>query len=244
MCTQHSNSRDSNTVAVTDLDQMIVSAGEDGKTTVETIQAEIVRRICFLDYPPGCQLKEADLAEEFGVSRTPVRDAISRIKHLGLIETRNGVGTVVVALSSDQVRQVYEMRLQLATLIGEMPHEPITEETRQRATELLVAAKTLKDSFDPKLYVALNHQLHNLIAGLIGNSLLKSFWQQAYYQAASTWYHIATAANDVTADALVSELQDINEALGEDDVAAVGYIQRIHIGYGFQRIKRHLLSGS
>lgn len=231
------------TAVTTDLDQMIVITGEDGKTSVESIQAEIVRRICFLDYPPGCQLREADLAKEFGVSRTPVRDAISRIKHLGLIETRNGVGTVVIALSGDQIRQVYEMRLQLATLISEMPQEPITEETRQRAAELLVAAKTLKDGFDPKLYVALNHQLHNLIAGLIGNTLLKSFWQQAYYQAASTWYHIATSAKEVTAEALVSELQDINEALTEGDVAAVGYIQRIHIGYGFQRIKQHVLSG-
>lgn len=220
---------------------MTLLADEDGRPSVETIQAEIVRRICFLDYPPGCRLKETDLAKEFGVSRTPVRDAISRIKHLGLIETRNGVGTVVAALSGDQIRQVYEMRLQLATLIGEMPHEPITAAIRQRAEELLADAMSLKGSFDPKLYVALNHKLHNLIADLIGNTLLKSFWRQAYYQAASTWYNIATAANDVTAQALVSELQDINEALREGDVAAVGYIQRIHIGYGYKRIRQHLL---
>lgn len=227
---------------MTNSDQLNSFAGEDGKTSVEAIQAEIVRRICFLDYPPGCQLRESDLAEEFRVSRTPVRDAISRIKHLGLIETRNGVGTVVVALSGDQIRQVYEMRLQLAALISEMPQQPITAAIRQRAAALLVDALTLKDDFNPKLYVALNHQLHNLIVDLIGNTLLKSFWQQTYFQAASTWYKLATVANDDTADALVSELQDINEALSEDDAVAIGYIQKIHIGYGYKRIRRHLLS--
>ncbi len=41
--------------------------------------------------------------KSFGVSRTPVRDALSRISHLGLIETRNGVGTVVVALTETQI---------------------------------------------------------------------------------------------------------------------------------------------
>jgi len=216
-------------------------AGADGKTSVEAIQAEIVRRICFLDYPPGCQLRESDLAEEFGVSRTPVRDAISRIKHLGLIETRNGVGTVVVALSDEQICQVYEMRLKLATLISDMPQEQITAATRKRAAALLVDALALKDDFDPKLYVALNHELHNLIVDLIGNALLKSFWQQTYFQAASTWYKLATVA-DGTADALVSELQDINEALGENDASAIGYIQKIHIGYGYKRIRQHLLA--
>jgi len=222
-------------------DQMTSFAGTDGKTSVDAIQAEIVRRICFLDYPPGCQLRESDLAEEFGVSRTPVRDAISRIKHLGLIETRNGVGTVVVALSGDQIRQVYEMRLKLATLISDMPQEPITEAIRRRAAALLVDALALKDDFDPKLYVALNHKLHNLIVDLIGNGLLKSFWQQTYYQAASTWYQLATAA-DGTADALVSELQDINEALAEEDTSAIGYIQKVHIGYGYKRVQQHLLA--
>jgi len=224
-----------------DPDQMTPLAGADGKTSVEAIQAEIVRRICFLDYPPGCQLRESDLAEEFGVSRTPVRDAISRIKHLGLIETRNGVGTVVVALSDEQICQVYEMRLKLATLISDMPQEQVTAATRKRAAALLVDALALKDDFDPKLYVALNHELHNLIVDLIGNALLKSFWQQTYFQAASTWYRLASVA-DGTADALVSELQDINEALGENDASAIGYIQKIHIGYGYKRIRQHLLA--
>jgi len=224
-----------------DPDQMTPLAGADGKTSVEAIQAEIVRRICFLNYPPGCQLRESDLAEEFGVSRTPVRDAISRIKHLGLIETRNGVGTVVVALSDEQICQVYEMRLKLATLISDMPQEQVTAATRKRAAALLVDALALKDEFNPKLYVALNHELHNLIVDLIGNALLKSFWQQTYFQAASTWYKLASVA-DGTADALVSELQDINEALGENDASAIGYIQKIHIGYGYKRIRQHLLA--
>lgn len=215
----------------------------DAKHTVEAIQAEIIRRICFLDYPPGCQLKEAELAVEFGVSRTPVRDAISRIKHLGLVETRNGVGTVVIALSAEQIRQVYEMRQQLATLIGALSPRSVTDEDVARCSELLDAAIALQCNFDARRYIELNDRLQNLIADLIGNEVLKSFWLQAYYQAASTWYRVVARVEAEAARSLVQELTEMKEALGQGDIAAVGYLQRVQIGYGYRRIKTSLLPG-
>lgn len=212
------------------------------KTSVQSIQAEIVRRICFLDYPPGCQLKEAELATEFGVSRTPIRDAISRIKHLGLVETRNGVGTVVVTLSEEKIKQVYEMRLQLATMIGEMSPKPVVDYDKERIATLLDAAISLEQNFNARQYVELNDRLQTLIADLIGNTLLQSFWRQAYYQAASTWYSVAMRAGAEVATSLVQEISDLKEALNRDDIVAVGYVQRIQIGYGYQRIRKHLFT--
>ncbi|MDG2341266.1 MAG: GntR family transcriptional regulator [Paracoccaceae bacterium] len=212
------------------------------KSTVDTIQSEILQRICFLDYQPGDQLKEAELAAEFGVSRTPVRDAISRISHLNLVETQNGVGTVVVALTAAQIRYVYDVRLELAALIGTMSPRAITQGDREAALVLLQEAQTLRDHFDPRRYIEVNHRLHGLIASLIGNSVLQSFWWQTYYQAASTWYRVGNQMGTEVAQALVAELEDINTALKHGDVAAIGFIQRTHIGYGYQRIKTHLLS--
>ncbi len=215
-------------------------ASPDGKTTVETIQNEIIRRICFLDFPPGAQLKEAELAEEFGVSRTPVRDAISRIKHLGLVETRNGVGTVVIQLSEAQIKHVYDMRLHLATLIGTLSPRDVTPSDLARISDLHRAAVALAADFDARGYVELNHQLQSLIADLIENPLLRSFWLQAYFQAASTWYRVAAHAGDEAARALVQEIAELNDALCNGDVGAVGFVQRVHIGYGYQRITRYL----
>lgn len=212
------------------------------KSAADTIQKEILRRICFLDYRPGDQLKEAELAAEFGVSRTPVRDAISRISHLGLIETRNGVGTVVVALSATQIRHVYDMRLELAALIGTLSPRQITRADRDAGVRLLRDAQALCPDFDARRYVEVNHRLHGLIAGLIGNDALQSFWWQTYYQAASTWYEVAHRLGPEVAQALVAELKDIATALDFGDVAAIGFIQRTHIGYGYRRIETHLLS--
>ncbi|KIC21080.1 MULTISPECIES: GntR family transcriptional regulator [unclassified Leisingera] len=212
----------------------------DRKPGVEDIQRLILKRICFLEYTPGDRLKEAELAKEFGVSRTPVRDAISRINHLGLVETINGVGNVVMELPPQKIAQVYEMRLHLAALIGATTPAQIEESHQDRARDLLQQAHLLGDQVDSRQYVIVNDQLNTLISDLIGNSVLRSFWTQAYYQAASTWHRVVDRAGAEVADALVAELVDLENALAENDILAVGYIQRIHIGYGYARIKKFM----
>lgn len=201
------------------------------------IQQVLIERICLLHYSPGDQLKEADLAREFGVSRTPVRDALNRISHLGMIESRNGVGTVVVGLTAEQIRHVYEIRLELACLIGKLsPILPTS--THLTALQCLVErARALKTSFDGQEYILANHELHQIIASMIGNETLRTMWLQTYVQAASTWFRVARGRESEVADALLEELTDLVTAVRHGDIEAVGYIQRIHIGYGFARIR-------
>ncbi|KIC14118.1 GntR family transcriptional regulator [Leisingera sp. ANG-DT] len=210
------------------------------KPGVEDIQHLILKRICFLDYTPGDRLKEAELADEFGVSRTPVRDAISRINHLGLVETINGVGNVVMELPPEKITHVYDMRLHLAGLIGATAPAQVEGSHLERARGLLAQAHQLGGQVDSRQYVIVNDQLNTLISDLIGNSVLRSFWTQAYYQAASTWHRVVDGAGPEVADALIAELVDLETALAERDIQAVGYVQRIHIGYGYARIKKYL----
>ena len=212
----------------------------DRKPSVEDIQDLILKRICFLEYIPGDKLKEADLAQDFGVSRTPVRDAISRINHLGLVETINGVGNVVMQLSPEKITHVYDMRLYLAELIGATAPAEIEDSHIERLRVLLDQARQLSAQVDSRQYVLVNHQLNTLISDLIGNSVLRAFWIQAYYQAASTWHRVVDCAGAEVAEALVAELVDLETALVERDVRAVGYLQRIHIGYGYARIRKYL----
>lgn len=60
--------------------------------------------------PPGIRLSEAALAEQFGVSKTPVREALLRLMAVGLVETEGSRGTRVVTPSRDRIRYAYEVR--------------------------------------------------------------------------------------------------------------------------------------
>ncbi len=62
---------------------------------------------------PGTRISEPSLAEQLGISRTPVREALQRLSQEGLVELTPARGARVRVLSADQVREVYEVRAML-----------------------------------------------------------------------------------------------------------------------------------
>ncbi len=59
---------------------------------------------------PGTRIRETDIAEEFGISRTPVRDAIRRLENDGLIVHLPHQGAVIKKLDHREIMEMYEMR--------------------------------------------------------------------------------------------------------------------------------------
>lgn len=62
------------------------------------------------DYPPGARLLESDLAARFGVSRTPVREALRRLESQGVVTHEPRKGAVVARLDYDQLGELYAVR--------------------------------------------------------------------------------------------------------------------------------------
>src|SRR5438045_8251938 len=90
----------------------------------ERIYRTIRDRICLIEYEPGRRLAEEDLAREFGVSRTPVRRVLARLESEGLLESRHGVGTFVIDVDLDALLPVYQLRMELAGLMGKLDPLP------------------------------------------------------------------------------------------------------------------------
>ncbi|MGO1119178.1 GntR family transcriptional regulator [Rhodovibrionaceae bacterium A322] len=208
------------------------------KATAEEIYVTLRDRICLLSYPPGLILRETELAEEFGVSRTPLRAVLQRLAHGGLIESRDGVGTVVTDLDDQQVYDIYQMRLKIAEMIGSLAPHPLTSAHAQTADALRSRAAVITQSFDLQEYWQINHDLHGLISKIIGNQALRQMWDHFYFQAARIWYRHVRDNSEGVARALEAELQDVTRAMSENDPVALGYVQRNHIAYGFKRLQQ------
>ncbi|MDQ1624054.1 MAG: hypothetical protein QOH19_2472 [Actinomycetota bacterium] len=80
----------------------------DGESIFQTLRSEILSGM----HPPGTAVRETSLAERFGVSRTPVREALSRLQQEGLLE-RVARGLQVPQVDPQQVIQIYDMRILL-----------------------------------------------------------------------------------------------------------------------------------
>jgi DNA-binding GntR family transcriptional regulator len=77
----------------------------------EPIAAALRRAIILGELAPGLHLEELGLAEKFGVSRIPIREALTRLEHEGLVAIEPRRGAFVIGMSLDEVHDIYEFRL-------------------------------------------------------------------------------------------------------------------------------------
>jgi DNA-binding GntR family transcriptional regulator len=207
------------------------------RTDPACIHDTLRERICLLVYPPGSVLREADIATEFGVSRTPVRGALQRLAQAGLIVSRDGVGTIVTEPEFDELRDIYLMRLEIAALIGRMRPEPLGPDHLTAADLLAGRAAAIVERFDSTEYWRINHDLHFLISRIIGNLALRGIWDELYFQAARMWYRHARTDPAGVAEDLAAEIGETCRAIALDDPVALGFVQRNHIAYGLKRLE-------
>ena len=210
----------------------------------EEIYDQIRRRIGLLDYPPGTLLREGELASEFGVSRTPMREILHRLAFEGLVETKNGVGTIVTSLEPAYCKDIYELRLKLAEMVGELSPRPVQASQVAAVERLLGQAHALRGHRDHRAYWELNHELHFIIRELIGNEALRQLWDQYYFQVTRLWLRQVEAIWDEVVEEFAAEVAEVLRALKAGDVRAVGYVQRNYIALGMRRVLHELEAGA
>ena len=98
-----------------------------GEALVDRLAAAIHARVLAGDIPTGSRLRQESLATEFGVSRTPVREALRKLQADGVIELEPNRGAVVRGPSGREVREAYEVRAELEGLAAEHIRDMIEE---------------------------------------------------------------------------------------------------------------------
>lgn len=195
-------------------------------------------RICLLDYPPGSRLGEEALAEEFGISRTPLRRVLGRLEAQGLVQAVQGVGTIVTNVDIDGLAQVYQLRMELAELIGKLSPVPPDGETLEIFRELYARSRTLVEQPDPRDFARLNMDFFHALMRLTDNEPLREISERLYYQTTRIWLKSIPGMNLADEIAVFSrEVADILEAVELGDLEAAGHIRRSHISMSFTRLK-------
>lgn len=85
----------------------------NGRRIADWIYDSIRQGILAGELPPGHRLRQTDVAQEFDVSHTPVREAIARLASEGLVTLRPHRGAEVNRLDPAEIREIYELRLVL-----------------------------------------------------------------------------------------------------------------------------------
>jgi DNA-binding GntR family transcriptional regulator len=137
---------------------------EHPSTVVDTIRDAIANG----DFAPNQRLVEAELSEQFGTSRTAVRNALVQLASEGLVERIQNRGARVRAVSLEEAIEITEVRMALEGLCAARAAERATDEDRRRLREIGERMREAVASGDVLGYSDLNKQLHDLIVTVSG----------------------------------------------------------------------------
>lgn len=139
------------------------------------IYADVLKRILRGDLKPGERLVETQLADQYSVSRTVIREVLFMLTRDELVDRRHNQGTYVVSFTPDDVEDLYEIRknleiLALRTAVPAMPLEPLFDfERKLRALAGKPAVQTSAE------HAAIDLALHGFIFSHCRNRRLVSY---------------------------------------------------------------------
>lgn len=197
-------------------------------------------RICLLDYPPGTRLSEEGLAAEFGTSRTPLRRVLVRLESEGLLQSVHGVGTFVTDVEIGELEQTYQLRTELAELLGVLAPNPPEPALWDRLQLLSAEVRALAEAPDARRFAELNMEFFHEFHGITANIPLRDICERLFLQTSRIWLKSMAAAQiDVAAEVRIfaDEIDEVLRALAIGDVRSAALIHRTHISMSYARMR-------
>ena len=120
----------------------------------------------------GTSLGEISISLRLGVSRTPVRGALHRLSEDGLVEILPNRGAVVLGINSEDLIDIYHIRMRLEGLASASAAERISEEDLTKLSDAVELAEFYINKKDTEHLKELDTQFHSIIYRASGNRLL------------------------------------------------------------------------
>lgn len=216
-------------------------------TLVDRLAAEIEARVLSGGVPPGARLRQEALAAEFGVSRTPVREALRKLQATGIVELLPNRGAVVRGPSAREIREAYEVRAELEGLAAELATRRITDGDllRLRESEALLRRSmatpraTARGRADERAWVRANDLFHEAILDAAANERLSATIAELHrsFPRDLTWS--ALAGNSRLLEENVEQHRAVLEAIERGDAAEARRRMVAHVRSAGEFVTHH-----
>lgn len=142
---------------------------ERPENLTDLVFAAIRRRLVDASLPPGSSVSEAMLSKDLQVSKTPVREALLQLRHIGLVET-TGRGLRVVVPTAQVIRDAFELRAGLEAASARYAAARATKEQKTELVELAQASVDAAGDFEE--FREADTAFHLAIVAITDNSML------------------------------------------------------------------------
>jgi DNA-binding GntR family transcriptional regulator len=193
----------------------------------EQVKEILLKRILDGEYKPGDRLVEMQIAQEFGISQAPVREALRELEALGFVESEPYRGTRVRAVTKAELTEIYPVRAALEEVAARAAAERLAGNVEALKAELeaMYAAAEKGD-----LYEQVQHdvEFHRIIIEASGNRVLQDVWRSLRIEARTL---ISAIKTDLSGHEIAEMHRPVLEALAEGNAEKAGLLLRKHVEY-------------
>ena len=205
----------------------------------EKIFKTIRDRIVYMEYPPGKLLPEKDLCDEFKVSRTPIREAIQKLKEMKLVTVIPRYGTYVSPVDINEIRSAFEVKIKLEGLAGEVAAKRITADKLAEMKALIEKADALLKVDGHRHLIEIDAQFHEIIYQATQNPILLEMLENLHSRCARLWNSALSEVIPIAT--IINQLKEIYSCLERRDSQKARQLMEDHVRYFIDQIKNQLL---
>lgn len=213
---------------------------EQYKSREEWVYESLKSDILDLRLKPGQLLKETEICEKFGVSRTPVRDAIRLLQEQGFVKNVPYQGVYVTLLSLNYIKQMIYMRVAVETSVlrdfTETATELVLEDIRYliRKQEALLA----EPGFLPEQFYRIDAQMHAIWFEATRRTVLWDMLQKQdlYY----TRFRMLDFTTETDFTRIIKEHKMLLTCIEQKDFKGMEEILKDHLYYSMKRMRHQI----
>ena len=212
--------------------------GSGTQKVYETLRREILA----MDLTPGSPLDEVRLSERFGMSRTPVREALLRLASDSLVTTLPNRNTIVSAINFAAMPHYFEAltlmyRISTRGAAARAPHDRAMMANIRSRQDEFVAAVEAQDAF---AMIEANREFHVAIAELAGNAYYTGFFSRLLDEGRRILRLYYSTFEDRLPRQYVNEHEDIIAAIEAGDAERADRLAVAHAGQIVRQIQEYL----
>ncbi len=209
---------------------------EDNYSLSSKVYHSIRNDILSGKYMPGDELKEKNIGDELGVSRTPVREALRQLDLEGLISIVPNKGAFVEGVSLNDIRDIYEIRALLEGLCAKWAVDNITDELMAEMEENIYLSEFHESKGNKKQILLLDNRFHEILYEASGSKELKKVLKD-YHDYVGRVRQV-TLAESNRAKNSVKEHKQICEAIKAKDAMMAQKYASDHINSSKENMKK------
>ena len=200
----------------------------DSLSTVRRIRHVLLAAITAGDIAPGARLKEAELGQQLGVSRTPLREALAALRAEGILSIGEDTGLCVRALDYQDIHALYQMRATLDGMAAELAAAQASPAERSFIATVRAEEESLvNNGASPSILAEINGRFHHGILLASHNPFLIETMQRLgnlMVLLGPTAYSLASRVDEIG-----EEHDAINAAIQAARPEDAGYAARTHL---------------